>query len=149
MRAFLSLLVVTLAGVHFSGCDSRSETRETLFIGARSHPEFSAVLPGRSIDLGSGASLAVFGRGKLGRDTWGQLEIQYSDGHVRRYQTGGIVSVPPIDVTHDKISGEAEVPLFAFLLDTTVDRASNPERGYVRRKWLIEPGSFDIKLHEH
>lgn len=113
-------------------------------LGAKSSPLFGDVRIGKEINPTKGDQIAVFGAGELGRRKWGKITVDWGQTQKPEFVSGGVMSWAPPKTAAIKATGDAEVPLVAYLLVMTVDGRMNPLKMKVIQKWQIKTGKFEI-----
>lgn len=134
------LLLMPLIG----SCKEKESTRLLLLLGARSSPAFVDVQVGKKMNPAKGDSIAVFGAGELGKEKWGEVIIDWGDEQKPKFESGGVMSWAPPKAGAIKMTGDAKVPLVAYLLEVMVDGHMNPLKMKLIQKWQVEIGEFEI-----
>lgn len=127
------------------GCSSKEAGAPKLLflLGADSVPHFEDVQIDKELNL-TKEQISVFGAGELGLQNWGKITIDWGQALKPEFVSGGVMSWAPPKTTAIKVTGDAKVPLVAYLLDARVDDQMNPIKIKVIQKWRIKVGKFEI-----
>lgn len=118
--------------------------RSVFFLGSRSKPEAATLDEGKVLSISAGDTLAVFGRGDLGGEPWGTVQLTWDSGDTATFSHGGVVSWAPEGANEFHAEGTADVPLVGILLDAAVDGSLTPSSMKIRKVWRIPEGKFTL-----